>query len=92
MVVGILAVVYVFLLVVVPLLVAMIPGSVTYNETETGDITIPLTPVGPPVSVEDITQPFWERYKAPWIIYAIPGLVGIAIIVVILKQGGKADE
>lgn len=85
-VVGMMAMVYLFLLVAVPILASMVPGCSSCNESETADITVPWKVVGPPLEVRS----YWEAYKAPWIIYSIPGLVGTAMIVVILKQGGKA--
>lgn len=85
---GMMAAVYLFLLVGIPMLISMTPGCGSSNASETAgnsavaNATADWVPGGPPLDVRS----HWEAYKAPWIIYSIPGLVGTAMIVMILKR------
>ena len=79
------AVVYLFLLVGVPALEDAMPpcGDIPVANV-TVNLTADLRSVGPPLDF----RPYREKYKAPLILYLVPGLVGIAFVVVILKQKG----
>ena len=83
MVMVVMAVIYLFLLVGLPALENMILpcGSSNLSETAnftTSNITVDWI-VGPAVDI----RPDRERFKAPLIIYFVPGLVGIYAIVII---------
>jgi len=91
-VVGAMAVIYLGLLVGIPALINMIPPCGGCDSANVSNVTANGTPIFHILDSEgiDITTPYSELYKAPWIIYSIPGLVGIAWIVVILKQKKEA--
>lgn len=80
------AAVYLLLLVGVPALASIVSSCVditlggTANTTALSEATANWTTR----SVDTRTN--WETYNPPWIIYSIPGLVGICAIVVILKK------
>lgn len=90
--VGSIIVVYLFLLVAIPVLENIVGvcgscnSSETVNITAIEAITANWTAIGP--ALRD--RPFREIYKAPLILYLIPGLVGIAVIAVILSQKKEA--
>ena len=96
-IVAAMAVIYLLLLVGIPALADMVPpcgsGNCTSWETANSSAISEATANWTAVrtySPPDV-RPYREIYRAPWIIYSIPGLVGICLIVVILtqKQGGK---
>lgn len=79
----VMAVIYLFLLVGIPMLASMIGACGSADTVNSSDIDVPVNwPIGPILDV----RTYWETYKPPWIFYSIPGLVGIAIIVKKLKE------
>jgi len=90
------AAVYLFLLAGIPALINMVPPcsnitlEETANTTAVSEVTANwTTSPGFPVRSVDV-RTYWEKYQPPWIIYIIPGLVGIYAVVVILKQKKEA--
>jgi len=81
---GIMALVYLFLLVGMPALEKLYPPCESRNPYNPAvpNITANWTAAGPSVD----TRPYCRIYEAPLFLYFVPGLIGIGIVVAILKQ------
>ena len=89
------AAVYLLLLVGIPALASIVSScgdmEETANTTAVSEATANWTtsPSFPVRSVD--TRTYRETYNPPWIIYSIPGLVGIYAIVIILNRKKEAE-
>lgn len=81
--------VYAFLLLGMPALERLAPPLNEGVVYDSSNISINWTPINAP---SPRLTPYRVDYKAPWLIYIIPGLVGMAFVIMIIKKGEKQDE
>lgn len=81
--------VYLLLLVGLPALASMMSSCGDIEETANTTAVSEATANWTTRSVD--TRTYRETYDPPWIIYSIPGLVGIYAIVIILNRKKEAE-